>query len=227
MKRFVSYTGGALTALSGLLAALLFILLTLANIPGFYMLAMERAGVPSSAGVSQHDLSLAIIDIVEYLRGADVTFDREIIMDGEPRPEFGARERDHMKDVRALFSLALRVAFVSLAMCIICAFISRIGRNPRAADWGALSGTLLWVAVAITIFIISQSNFLNIFTEFHKILFTNDLWQLDPRTDLLIRMMPTPFFIMFAAAIGGAWAIIIAAVLATCIIQLGRNRYIK
>ena len=37
-------------------------------------------------------------------------------------------------------------------------------------------------------------NFDSLFTVFHRLLFTNDGWLLDARTDMLIRLMPTSFF---------------------------------
>ena len=48
-------------------------------------------------------------------------------------------------------------------------------------------------------------DFNRLFILFHRIAFTNDLWLLNPRTDLLIRLMPIGFFISYAALIGGLW----------------------
>ena len=45
-------------------------------------------------------------------------------------------------------------------------------------------------------------DFSKYFVYFHLILFDNDLWILDPKTDLLIQMMPESFFVDMAIKIG-------------------------
>ena len=40
------------------------------------------------------------------------------------------------------------------------------------------------------------------FTFFHRLLFTNDLWLLDPRTDLLIRICPESMFMAMGLRVG-------------------------
>ena len=66
--------------------------------------------------------------------------------------------------------------------------------------------TLIAILAAVTLIIIAACiDFDSLFVLFHKVAFTNDLWLLDPRTDLLIRLMPIEFFISYAAIIGGLW----------------------
>ena len=45
-------------------------------------------------------------------------------------------------------------------------------------------------------------NFNKYFVIFHEIFFDNDLWQFNPETDLMIRMLPEGLFADFAARIG-------------------------
>lgn len=58
-----------------------------------------------------------------------------------------------------------------------------------------LAALMVWGAV----------DFDSLFILFHRLAFTNDLWLLNPETDLLIRLMPTDFFVHYAALIGGSW----------------------
>ena len=55
------------------------------------------------------------------------------------------------------------------------------------------------------IVVLAAIDFNSLFILFHKVAFTNDLWLLNPQTDLLIRLMPIEFFISYAAIIGGLW----------------------
>ena len=61
---------------------------------------------------------------------------------------------------------------------------------------------------------------ISLFILFHKLVFTNDLWLLDPRTDLLIRLMPIEFFISYAAIIGGLWLLGMAGLLILATIRI-------
>ena len=56
-------------------------------------------------------------------------------------------------------------------------------------------------ALPETINNIKLSGFDGFFTSFHRIAFTNDGWLLDSRTDLLIRLMPTDFFMSLGAGL--------------------------
>ena len=49
------------------------------------------------------------------------------------------------------------------------------------------------------------------FTQFHHVFFTNDLWLLDPKTDLLINILPQGFFMDFAIHMGIAFAVMLVA----------------
>ena len=50
------------------------------------------------------------------------------------------------------------------------------------------------VGLVLSVGLISFVGFSNLFTAFHVVSFSNDLWILDPRTDYLIRMFPEGFF---------------------------------
>ncbi len=66
-----------------------------------------------------------------------------------------------------------------------------------------LAGFLILMAIFAMLCI---SDFTKYFTIFHEIFFDNDLWILDPRTDLLIRMLPEGFFADMVVRIGSIFA---------------------
>ena len=63
-------------------------------------------------------------------------------------------------------------------------------------------------------------DFDSLFILFHKVAFTNDLWLLNPQTDLLIRLMPIEFFISYAAIIGCCWLLGMLAMLIFATIRI-------
>lgn len=64
---------------------------------------------------------------------------------------------------------------------------------------------LVTIALAGAILLMTLVDFSSAFEKFHKIFFTNDLWILDPRTDVLIQMLPQIFFETMAKYMAGTW----------------------
>ena len=102
-----------------------------------------------------------------------------------------------MVDVRTLFQQIALVERISLAM----APLPRGELSPpRQLAAVRRDGTLLLVGagIALAIFVIGGAAWLiapdALFLWFHEAYFANDFWQLDPRTDHLIQMVPFPFW---------------------------------
>ena len=70
-------------------------------------------------------------------------------------------------------------------------------------------GTGAVFAVALALIGVISTDFSKYFIVFHKIFFTNDLWILDPRTDMLINIVPEGFFFDTAARIALVFAVIV------------------
>ena len=49
---------------------------------------------------------------------------------------------------------------------------------------------------------VTAGGFEGLFVQMHEVLFANDLWLMNPETDIIIRMMPQPLFEQ--ALLGGA-----------------------
>ena len=85
--------------------------------------------------------------------------------------------------------------------------------------------TLLCILAIVTSIIIAACiDFDSLFILFHKVAFTNDLWLLDPSTDLLIRLMPIEFFVSYAAIIGGLWLLGMVALLVVSTISIRKAK---
>ena len=70
----------------------------------------------------------------------------------------------------------------------------------------------------------AAADFSGAFTFFHETLFTNDLWLLNPETDLLLRLLPEQFFADFAGVIAvRALAYMLAVPLAIFGVRFGRR----
>ena len=64
---------------------------------------------------------------------------------------------------------------------------------------------MLSLSFVLLLFILIQIDFNKYFTHFHEIFFNNDLWLLNPETDVLIQMLPLEFFTNISVAVVGTF----------------------
>lgn len=176
------------------LAALLLILYGVGTNAGLYYHLQMRADILPEAGISSGELRELNESLADYLAG-DAS-----ALDDMP---FNEKERIHMADCFDLFVLLRKVIVASVLLAIVC--ISggwMLGRcSLRRA---ALGGTIGFTCIIAALALWGLLDFDSLFTLFHKLLFTNDLWLLDPQTDLLIRICPQSMFSTMAFMIGTA-----------------------
>ena len=143
-------------------------------------------------------------EMMGYLRGNRADLVVNTIVDGEEREFFNDREKAHMVDVKNLFIGGLwirRIAFLVFVLSI--AFLIR-----SKTDWkkilpkSFLIGLGVFIGITAGAGLLFMSDFNKYFFWFHEIFFSNDLWLLNPETDLLIRMLPEGFFLDMVARIG-------------------------
>ena len=63
------------------------------------------------------------------------------------------------------------------------------------------SKILTGVIIALVVLIFAAINFDAFFIRFHKLLFTNDLWLLDPNEDYIICLLPENIFMTYGLRI--------------------------
>ena len=159
----------------------------------YYRESFDKNGVYDITGKTEEELIQVSKDIIEYLKGKGDT-----LLD----PHFNRKEIQHMEDVLALFNLARLVKFVSFISALAAAAYFIIKLDTKfAGKWLGLGLFLNYLFVLLVV-ILARTDFTKYFIYFHEIFFNNDLWILDPRTDLLIQMLPEPFFINIAIKIG-------------------------
>lgn len=165
---------------------------------------MERYAPPQVSQLPAAEYSAMAEMITAYLRGERESFQHVYTVDGAEYVAFHDYEQQHMADCLTLFRLCRTVMFGGLAVsAALLALLTALG-DGRSFRWLRLG--LLGVLAAVTaVAVMAVVDFDSLFILFHKIAFTNDLWLLNPRTDLLIRLMPTGFFISYAAIIGCCW----------------------
>ena len=77
-----------------------------------------------------------------------------------------------------------------------------------------------FIGVTLVAGVLFMTDFHRYFMIFHEIFFKNDLWLLDPDTDLLIRMLPEGFFLDMVKRIGFIFLILMVIVLIISVVIL-------
>jgi integral membrane protein (TIGR01906 family) len=187
-----------------------FLLVTITHLCGkspYLMYQLMTHCAPSeTTGLPAAEYGSVVKMITSYLQTGR-NFQHTYVVNGMEYVAFNAKEQAHMADVYRLFSYSSWVCWMLLIISFGC-----ILQYDNNAPWKSLPHmltfrrTLLCILAIVTSIIIAACiDFDSLFILFHKVAFTNDLWLLDPSTDLLIRLMPIEFFISYAAIIGGLW----------------------
>lgn len=190
--------------------------------PGYYEKEYAKYNVTADVDMEMDDLLDVTHEMMSYLRGGRPDLHVTTTVGGQQREFFNEREIAHMEDVRGLFlaALSLRTACLILAaVCIVLLFLMK-GQAKTIFPKTLCIGTALFFAVVILLAAIISTDFTKYFVIFHEIFFSNDLWMLDPSTDLLINIVPEPFFVDTAARIAITYAASVLAVFAACLVWL-------
>ncbi|NLY86460.1 MAG: TIGR01906 family membrane protein [Tissierellia bacterium] len=155
-------------------------------------------------GKSLEELMEITDDLFLYLKGKAGD---EIL-----EPNFNQREVLHMRDVQVLFKIGYILKYTTLILSIaIIAYFIKIGEKKLLGKYIFRGLFINWALLAL-LGILIYSDFNKYFTYFHYIFFTNDLWLLNPETDLLIQMLPEEFFYSMATSIGVSFFTIVAII---------------
>ena len=172
---------------------------------GLYFQLQMEAGVPDSAGVSEGDLAVLDEALAEYLKGDEDRLNLSVEVFGQFQPAFNDRELAHMADCLNLFNLlraVWKIAVIAGVLALAAGLWLRRGRGLSKAFFIGL-GLLLIPAGTLALW--AATDFTAAFNFFHRVLFTNDLWLLNPSTDLLIRICPESMFAAMGAGILRGW----------------------
>lgn len=166
----------------------------------------SRLGVPESA-YDEIAMSLS-----EYFSGGDVAF-----------PIFNAREMTHLSDIRGLFRLFDRAWLLLFPLAAMAFWLIR---RPDIKGFWLGTGICLLLLGGLAAYI--ALDFESAFILMHRLLFTNDLWLLNPNTDVLICLMPEPMFTFLAGRLAlivlPLWLLPPTAAAAAGILRAGARR---
>lgn len=164
---------------------------------GFYVKEYEKYETANYVGVSAEELEGATEALLSYLQDGRDDLDYEITLNGAQRQYYNEREKAHMVDVKALYQAAVTFmvwgAVCAAGLFAACFIIWKRKALPFVLK-GIYSAAFVILAAFAALAVWAAIDFNGFWTDFHLVFFRNNLWLLDPRTDLMIRMFSSGFF---------------------------------
>lgn len=195
----------------------------------FFEKEYSKLGSTEKIGISEQDLMKTTKVLLAYIKGERDDLDVRAAIKGQERQVFNQREITHMVDVQQLYLTSHQVRNIGFAFFIILLVGLRFFAGREFSTYwargyltgaAALLGILIFLAAAIS------RDFLKFWDAFHRVLFTNDLWLLNPETDILIQMVPEKFFFDLVVSILVIFTLITVfiGVIAGVIIKKAKDR---
>ena len=193
---------------------------------GWYEKEYAKYDVLEDLEMEMKDVMCVTEEMMAYLRGNRADLVVDTIVAGEEREFFNEREKAHMVDVKNLFIGGLwirRIAILLFALAVV-AMIKTKADWKRLLPKSFLIGLGAFAGVTAGVGLLFLSDFYKYFLMFHEVFFDNDLWLLDPRTDLLIRMLPEGFFLDMVVRIGIIFLLLLLVGVVISIVALYTQR---
>ena len=169
--------------------------------------------------LSDNDLKNLCSELMKYISLRLPFLETKVTIDGVLSDFYSLRSKIHMGDVRNIIMNFRNGCFVAIAICIYTLFKINNIENEINLLKNAYIKTLIATFIFIFFIVIFAClNFNLFFTKFHEVLFTNDLWLLDPDTDYIICLLPEQLFMTYCIRI--IIAMIIAILLPALCLQL-------
>jgi len=185
----------------------------------FYLNEYEKHNISAVTRISTEDLEKITVKVIDYLKDNEDNLNIQVPINGKMEEVFGEREKLHMIDVKVLFQNGYIIRNISLVLCGV-AIVYLIAKSKKDLFRSLISAGAVSFLFVLSLFLMIQIDFNKYFTHFHEIFFTNDLWLLNPETDVLIQMLPLEFFINISVSVIGTFLAVMISVVGLSIYGL-------
>lgn len=172
----------------------------------FYQDNFRKLQTSTKVDIDAADLNKSVDCLFDYLlqRRDDLNLQVRLLSSGQKTEMFNRREKDHMVDVKSLLQRVMFSQKAALTVFVLLfLLLPFLYRRAAATSWtdyllsyragfiGGIVTALLFIAI---IAVFAACDFSTFWWKFHELLFTNDLWQLDPAESRLINLVEGEFF---------------------------------
>ncbi len=194
MKKTVYYFSAMCFMLFLMLASLFWV----GNNDNFYLKQYVNNNTMHYTGMDMTDLLKATDLLQDYLNDNTDSLDMTVAKWGVEKELFDSREKTHMVDVKVLY-LTFEKIMYGLAAVSAAGFGFMFCKDKKGFGAGISKGFKFCMAITavfcLFFAVVFMVGFDSFWTLFHKIMFTNDLWLLDPKISTMINMFPLNFWL--------------------------------
>ena len=170
------------------------------NLPALYSYGYDRYEdqITRYMNIERDDYIDGGRQIRDYFNNDAEELDVRVVVGGILRSIYSEREVLHMSDVkdlvRGVYRLGELSALYLFAFAVAGMFFEPWRRALHRTAWHMAMGGAVTLGLVVLVGLGALAGFERLFLAFHEVSFSNDLWQLNPRTDYLIAMFPEGFF---------------------------------
>jgi integral membrane protein (TIGR01906 family) len=204
MRKFAAALFSCLALLCAVTAALCRSIVSTAADGQLYYTGFAACADTQSMGVPASQYDAIAQALGSYFSGESDSPQVQILKGGVPADAFNEKELQHLSDVRALLQTLNTVGSVLLpaAAVLFCLSFLPWLRSRLSVRTFARCMLLGWAAAAVLLAAVgiwAAADFNSLFVLLHRLVFSNNLWLMDPQTDLIILLMPESFFVLLSA----------------------------
>jgi integral membrane protein (TIGR01906 family) len=199
-----------------------------ANEERVYRYAIDEYNAVAKTGIERDELLRASSEIRDYFNNNQETLAIRVHEDGREVSLFNARETAHMEDVKDRFRAVNKAQEFSVIyaigyIAVVVLWSREVSLRGLAIQVAAGAGVCVLAVAAIGAF--GAAGFDSAWEDFHRLMFSNDFWLLNPSTDHLIQIFPPAFWESIVFFIGTM--IVAEAILLVlgAIIYIGASRH--
>lgn len=183
------------------------------NLRPLYYLNISWLDIPESSGLNAVVIKENYNALIDY---CSPFFKGDLVFPSLRASESGL---SHFAEVKDIFNLIYIVGAVCLVLTVVSFIIKR-----KLGEYKYLrTCAIITVVLPAVVGIFSVISFDTLFILFHKIVFDNDDWLFNPKTDPIIDLLPETYFMECALIIAGV--MLIGAVIAFLIfLKRRKNR---
>ena len=163
----------------------------------FYRKEYTANSTEEMTGMNMEDNLKATECLLDYLKDRRDDIAVTGTVNGIEREVFNERETLHMIDVKALYQKAFIARNITALLgAAIMAYVIFFRKKTvrQFLQEGFREGVLAMVFLVFFVAVWALADFNAFWTQFHLLLFDNDLWLLDPNTSIMINLFPSAFF---------------------------------
>lgn len=189
----------------------------------FFQTEYIKSDTARNIGMNNTDLMSVTKYLLEYIKGKKDNLRIKSTIQEQERDVFNKKEREHMVDVQNLYinGRTLRnIAVLGSIVLILLAVILARRKFPVIMAKSYIAAQIFCAVILLALGAWILFDFDSFWTSFHMLFFTNDLWLLNPATDIMINMFSSVFFYDLCISVVVLFASICVALMVICKIYL-------